>query len=588
VFVLHAVDTHAGEVLVMTVLETDQDTTATSPAEVAAIPVVDFDTAPERYRHWRLDVDRDVATVTLTVDEEGGLVDGYALKMNSYDLGVDIELYDAVQRLRFEHPEVKAVVMTGGLEKMFCAGANIRMLAQSSHAWKVNFCKFTNETRNTIEDARESSGQTWIAALNGTAAGGGYELALACDDIVLIDDGSSTVSLPEVPLLGVLPGTGGLTRVVDKRHVRRDRADLFATKSEGYRGSTAVDWGLVDATVPRNSWDEQIGARARAAADASQRRSGTGITLTPIAREESGDTVTYPFVSAKLDRAARRVDITVSGPSDEPPADAAAVFAQGVDYWPFAVTRALDDLVLRLRTNEQELGTWVFRTQGDVDRVLAYDAQLVALADDWFVHETTEYLKRTLKRLDVTSRSLFAVVEPGSCFAGFLAELALACDRQYMLEGVYEDVDPAADPAVLVLTESNDGRLPMGNGLSRLGSRFWGRDDQLEAARSRLGERLDAAAADAAGLVTMALDDIDFSDEIRIVLEERASLSPDALTGMEANHRFVGPETVETKIFGRLTAWQNWIFIRPNASGPEGALRRYGSGQRGSYSYQRV
>jgi benzoyl-CoA-dihydrodiol lyase len=462
------------------------------------------------------------------------------------------------------------------------------MLAQSSHAWKVNFCKFTNETRNTIEDARESSGQTWIAALNGTAAGGGYELALACDDIVLIDDGSSTVSLPEVPLLGVLPGTGGLTRVVDKRHVRRDRADLFATKSEGYRGSTAVDWGLVDATVPRNSWDEQIDARARAAADASQRRSGTGITLTPIAREESGDTVTYPFVSAKLDRAARRVDITVSGPSDEPPADAAAVFAQGVDYWPFAVTRALDDLVLRLRTNEQELGTWVFRTQGDVDRVLAYDAQLVALADDWFVHETTEYLKRTLKRLDVTSRSLFAVVEPGSCFAGLLAELALACDRQYMLEGVYEDVDPAADPAVLVLTESNDGRLPMGNGLSRLGSRFWGRDDQLEAARSRLGERLDAAAADAAGLVTMALDDIDFSDEIRIVLEERASLSPDALTGMEANHRFVGPETVETKIFGRLTAWQNWIFIRPNASGPEGALRRYGSGQRGSYSYQRV
>jgi benzoyl-CoA-dihydrodiol lyase len=572
----------------MTVLETDQDTAETSPAEVAPIPVVDFDTAPDRYRHWKLEVDGDVATVTLTVDEEGGLVEGYALKMNSYDLGVDIELYDAVQRLRFEHPEVKAVVMTGGLEKMFCAGANIRMLAQSSHAWKVNFCKFTNETRNTIEDARESSAQTWIAALNGTAAGGGYELALACDDIVLIDDGSSTVSLPEVPLLGVLPGTGGLTRVVDKRHVRKDRADLFATKSEGYRGATAVDWGLVDATVPRNSWDEQIGARARAAADASQRRPGTGITLTPIAREESGDTVTYPYVSAKFDRSARRVDITVTGPADEPPADAAAVLAQGVDYWPFAVTRALDDLVLRLRTNEQELGTWVIRTQGDVDRVLAYDAQLGALADDWFVHETTEYLKRTLKRLDVTSRSLFAVVEPGSCFAGFLLELALACDRQYMLEGVYEDVDPDADPAVLVLTDSNDGRLPMGNGLSRLQSRFWGHDDELEAARGRSGERLDAAAADAAGLVTMALDDIDFEDEIRIVLEERASLSPDALTGMEANHRFVGPETMETKIFGRLTAWQNWIFIRPNASGPEGALRRYGSGQRGSYSYQRV
>ena len=571
----------------MTVLETDREADQQAPE----IPIVDFDTAPDRYRHWTLDVDGDVATVTLTVDEDGGLVDGYALKMNSYDLGVDIELYDAVQRLRFEHPEVKAVVMTGGLEKMFCAGANIRMLAQSSHAWKVNFCKFTNETRNTIEDARETSGQTWIAALNGTAAGGGYELALACDEIVLIDDGSSTVSLPEVPLLGVLPGTGGLTRVVDKRHVRKDRADLFATKSEGYRGSTAVEWGLVDATVARKSWDEDIARRAREAADASSRRSGTGISLTPIERTEDGDTISYPHVTATVDRPARRVDITVAGPTDTPPE---SPVDQGVDYYPFAVARALDDLVLRLRTNEQELGTWVLRTEGDVDAVLAYDGQLGDLTDDWFVHETTQYLKRTFKRLDVTSRSLVAVIEPGSCFAGFLLELALACDRQYMLEGVYEDVDPDADPAVVVVTASNDpgsgdrARFPMGNELSRLESRFWGHDDHLERVRKEVGQRLDAQAADAVGLVTMALDDIDFPDEIRIVLEERASLSPDALTGMEANHRFVGPESMETKIFGRLTAWQNWIFIRPNASGPEGALRRYGSGQRGSYSYQRV
>ncbi len=552
----------------------------TTPAE----PAVDFDTHPDRYRHWRLEVDGEVATLTLRVDESGGLVEGYELKANSYDLGVDIELYDAVQRLRFEHPDVKAVVMTGGVEKMFCAGANIRMLAQSSHAWKVNFCKFTNETRNAIEEARESSGQTWIAAVNGNAAGGGYELALACDEIVLVDDGSSTVSLPEVPLLGVLPGTGGLTRVVDKRHVRKDRADLFATKSEGYRGSTAVEWGLVDATVQRKAWDEEIGRRAREAADASDRPGGEGVELTPLDRKIDGDTISYPHVSATLHREGRRVDITVAGPDDDPPEDP---HAQGVDYYPLAVARALDDLVLRLRTNEHDLGSWVFRTSGDVDRVLAYDEQLDG-TDDWFVHETVQYLKRTLKRLDVTSRSLVAVIEPGSCFAGFLLELALACDRQYMLEGVYEDVDPDADPAVLVLSAANDGRFPMGNGLSRLQSRFWGHDDDLERARKQVGERLDAQAADAAGLVTMALDDIDFEDEIRIVLEERASLSPDALTGMEANHRFVGPETVETKIFGRLTAWQNWIFNRPNASGPDGALRRYGSGQRGSYDHERV
>jgi benzoyl-CoA-dihydrodiol lyase len=555
----------------------------------AAPLVVSFSTAPDRYRHWRLDVDGEVATATLNVDENGGLVAGYELKMNSYDLGVDIELYDLVQRLRFERPGVKSVVMTGGLERMFCAGANIRMLAQSSHSWKVNFCKFTNETRNGIEDATASSGQTWIAALNGTAAGGGYELALACDQIVLIDDGSSVVSLPEVPMLGVLPGTGGLTRVVDKRHVRKDRADLFATKSEGYRGATAVAWGLVDATVPRNAFAGEIKRRATEAAATSKRPSDAqGVPLTRLARKDSGDEITYPYVTAKIDREGRRVDITVQGPTSAPPADAAAVLAQGVDYWPMALTRALDDLILHLRTNELETGSWVLRTVGVADQVLAYDAQLAELSGDWFVCEVNHYYKRTLKRLDVTSRSLFAVIEPGSCFVGLLLELALAADRQYMLEGVYEDVDPDAVPATIVLTASNDDAFPMGNDLSRLQSRFWGHGDDLDAARARFGERLDAGAAVELGLVTMALDDIDFADELRIALEERASLSPDSLTGMEANHRFVGPETMETKIFGRLTAWQNWIFIRPNASGPDGALRRFGTGRKGEYDLRRV
>jgi benzoyl-CoA-dihydrodiol lyase len=555
----------------------------------AAPPVVSFFTAPDRYRHWRLDVDGEVATATLTVDEGGGLVPGYELKMNSYDLGVDIELYDLVQRLRFEHPGVKSVVMTGGLERMFCAGANIRMLAQSSHGWKVNFCKFTNETRNGIEDATANSGQTWIAALNGTAAGGGYELALACDQIVLIDDGSSAVSLPEVPLLGVLPGTGGLTRVVDKRFVRKDRADLFATKSEGYRGATAVEWGLIDATVPRHAFAEEIKRRAAEAAATSKRPVGAqGVQLTPLARQDSDGEINYPYVSAKIDRAGRRVDITVHGPTKAPPADASAVLAEGVDYWPMALTRALDDLILHLRTNELEIGTWVLRTAGDADQVLAYDAQLSELSDDWFVSEVHHFYKRTLKRLDVTSRSLFAVIEPGSCFVGLLLELALAADRQYMLEGVYEDVDPDAERATIVVTASNDGAFPMGNDISRLASRFWGRNDDVDAARARVGQKLDAAAAVELGLVTMALDDIDFADELRIVLEERASLSPDALTGMEANHRFVGPETMETKIFGRLTAWQNWIFLRPNASGPDGALRRFGTGRKGEYDLKRV
>jgi len=559
------------------------------PSEAPARTRVDFDTAPDRYRHWRLSVDGAVATMTLQVDEQGGLVPGYELKMNSYDLGVDIELYDAVQRLRFEHPTVKAVVVTGGLDRMFCAGANIKMLAQSSHAWKVNFCKFTNETRNGIEDASATSGQTWIAALNGTAAGGGYEMALACAEIVLVDDGSSAVSLPEVPLLGVLPGTGGLTRLVDKRLVRKDRADVFATRNEGIRGETAVKWGLVDESVPLSRFAEAVSVRAAAAVARSTRPDeATGVHLRPVDRRESEDGLDYSTVSTRFDRDGRRVDITVRGPSQPPPADAAGVLAQGVDYWPLALARELDDLVLRLRANELELGTWVWRTEGDADLVLAHDAQLGELADDWFVNEVTQYLKRTLKRLDVTSRSLFALVEPGSCFVGTLLELALACDRQYMLDGVFEDVDADAAPAVLQVGAANLGRYPMGNGLSRLESRFYGRPDALAAVQDRVGEALDAAAADEAGLVTATPDDLDWDDELRLALEERAALSPDALTGMEANHRFVGPETVETKVFGRLTAWQNWIFIRPNASGPDGALRRFGSGTRAAFDTSRV
>jgi len=561
------------------------------PAGAGAAVQVDFDTAPEHYRHWSLAVAGPVATLTLRVDEQGGLVPGYELKMNSYDLGVDIELYDAVQRLRFEHPGVKAVVLTGGLDRMFCAGANIRMLAQSPHSWKVNFCKFTNETRNGIEDATATSGQTWIAALNGTAAGGGYEMALACEQIVLVDDGSSAVSLPEVPLLGVLPGTGGLTRVVDKRFVRKDLADVFATRTEGVRGATAVEWGLVDEAVPPSRFADAVQARATAAAARSPRPDdGEGVVLRPLARDESAQddlhaTIAYRYVTAVLDRAGRRVDITVRGPEGPPPADP---LTAGVDWWPMALARELDDLVLRLRTNEDGLGTWVLRTVGDAALVQAYDAQRAELADHWYVNEVTQFYKRTLKRLDVTSRSLFAVIEPGSCFTGSLLELALACDRQYMLEGVFEDVDPDAEPAVLSVGPDNLGPLPMGNGLTRLGSRFYGRPAAYEAVLARAGEPLDAAAAAALGLVTLTPDDLDWDEELRIAVEERASLSPDALTGMEANHRFVGPETVETKVFGRLTAWQNWVFLRPNASGPDGALRRFGSGTRAAYDTRRV
>ena len=552
-------------------------------------PVVSFDASPDSYRHLALKFDGPVATIELRTAEDGGLVPGYELKLNSYDLGVDIELHDAVQRLRFEHPEVRAVVITGGLEKVFCAGANIRMLAQSGHPWKVNFCKFTNETRNGIEDATENSGQTYLAAVNGTAAGGGYELALACDRILLIDDGSSAVSLPEVPLLAVLPGTGGLTRVVDKRKVRKDRADVFATKTEGIRGRTAVEWKLVDESIPRSRFAEVVHERAMAAAQRSRRPvEATGVALTTLHREVTGNALTYRHVTAEIDRAGGLVNLTLRGPQTPPPTTLDAIHAQGAEFYPLELTRELDDVILRLRTNELEAGTWVIRTVGDPESLLAYEKLIADNLADWFVNEVRHFFKRTLKRLDVTSRSLITLVEPGSCFAGPFLELLLACDRQYMLDGIFEDGPAGQVPATVVVSDINFGSLPMGNGLTRLQSRFYGDEAGLEAVRNVLGKPLDAAAAEALGLITFALDDIDWADDIRIALEERASMSPDALTGMEANHRFVGPETVESKIFARLTAWQNWIFNRPNAVGPEGALRKFGTGQKAVFDRKRV
>jgi benzoyl-CoA-dihydrodiol lyase len=553
------------------------------------MPRVSFQTAPEQYRHWRIEFDGPVATLVMDVDELGGLVPGYELKLNSYDLGVDIELYDAVQRLRFEHPQVRAVALTSGKDKIFSAGANIRMLAGSPHSWKVNFCKFTNETRNGIEDASANSGQSYLAALNGTASGGGYELALACEHLMLVDDRSSAVSLPELPLLGVLPGTGGLTRLVDKRHVRRDRADYFATKAEGLAGSKAVAWRLVDEAVPRPKWDATVAARAGELASGSARPAdATGIELTPLVKTRGDDVIEYEHVSARLDHDAGTVAITVRGPAEAAPATIADVHALGDRFWTLALTRQLDDLILDLRTNETELGTWLLRSEGDPDRVLSYDRLLLEHRDDWLANEVALYLKRTLKRLDVTSRSLLALIEPGSCFAGSLLELALACDRSYHLAGVFEEIDPNAAPATVTLGEMNFGPLPMGNGLTRLQTRFLDDDAHVKALRRCIGEPLAAAAADTAGLVTFAPDDIDWDEEVRIAIEERASFSPDALTGLEANYRFAGPETMETKIFGRLTAWQNWIFYRPNASGPDGALRRFGTGQRATFDRKRV
>jgi len=549
--------------------------------------LVDFRTEPTRYRHWKLAFDGPVATLAMDVREDGGLRPGYELKLNSYDLGVDIELYDAVQRLRFEHPEVGAVVLTSGKERIFCAGANIRMLSQSAHGWKVNFCKFTNETRNAIEEATGESRQAYLCAVSGPCAGGGYELALATDWIVMADDGNTAVSLPEVPLLAVLPGTGGLTRLVDKRHVRRDRADFFCTTEEGVKGRRAVEWGLVDEVVPRSRLDEVVRQRARGLAARTDRPAGAkGIALTPLERTLEGDRVTYGRVACVIDRKRALAEITITGPTAAPPEDPREIHAAGAGFWPLALARELDDLILHLRTNEEEIGLWVFKTVGVAGLVEAYDRALAAHHDDWLVREIRLYLKRTWKRLDVSSRSLFALVEPGSCFAGTLLELVLAADRAYMLAGA-RDGDPRPAPA-LRLTELNFGAYPTVNGLSRLASRFLAEPARVDKLRARVGEDLHAAAAAEAGLVTFTPDDIDWHDEVRIALEERASFSPDALTGMEASLRFGGPETLESKIFARLSAWQNWIFQRPNAVGPTGALSVYGTGQRGEFDRRRV
>ena len=548
---------------------------------------VDFRTEPARYKHWKLACDGPVATLAMDVREDGGLVPGYELKLNSYDLGVDIELYDAIQRLRFEHPEVGAVVLTSGKERVFCAGANIRMLSQSSHGWKVNFCKFTNETRSAIEDASANSGQAWLASVNGPCAGGGYELALATERIIMADDGSTTVALPEVPLLAVLPGTGGLTRLVDKRRVRRDRADFFCTLEEGIKGQRAVEWRLVDEVVPRSRLAETTRRRAAEAAARTDRpASARGITLDPLERRIEGDRIAYTHVTVAIDRGRGVAEITVAAPTAAPPADAAGIHAAGTRFWPLAIARELDDLILHLRTNEAEIGLWVFRTTGAADLVEAHDRALLEHAGDWLVREIRLYLKRTLKRLDVSSRSIFALIEPGSCFVGTLLELALAADRTFMLEGRREGDDRPA-PTVR-LTEVNFGVYPTVTGLSRLASRFLDEPGRVDDLKGRVGEDLDAAAAAEAGLVTFTPDDIDWEDEVRIAIEERAAFSPDALTGMEASLRFGGPETLESKIFARLSAWQNWIFQRPNAVGPEGALKRYGTGERGDFDRRRV
>jgi benzoyl-CoA-dihydrodiol lyase len=549
---------------------------------------IDFQTEPTRYRHWKLKFDGEVAELIMDVDENAALFEGYQLKLNSYDLGVDIELADAVQRLRFEHPEVKAVVLRSGKERVFCAGANIRMLAGSSHAHKVNFCKFTNETRNGIEDANASSGQKYLCAVRGTAAGGGYELALAADHILLADDGSSSVALPELPLLAVLPGTGGLTRVTDKRKVRRDLADAFCTIEEGVKGARAVKWRLVDQAVPNSKFDAAVKEAARNLAAQSDRPGGgaKGIALTPLERRFEADAVVYSSVKVEIDRAARRATVTVQGPGEPPPASAEAMLAQGTQFWPLRLARELDDAILHMRLNEGEIGVLIFKSQGDPALVLAYDAFLETNKSHWLAREVVHYWKRVLKRIDLTSRSLVALIEPGSCFAGTLAEIAFACDRSFMLIGT-----PAGDnrpPATLTLSKLNFGPYPMSNGLTRLATRFLGEPDSVGRAEAHTGKALDAEAAEELGLVTAALDPVDWDDEVRIFLEERASFSADGLTGMEANLRFAGPETMETKIFGRLTAWQNWIFQRPNAAGAEGALKRYGTGVKASFNPERV
>ena len=552
----------------------------------AVDPEVAFDTSPDAYRHWRLEVDGAVATVTMSVDPGGGLRPDYELKLNSYDLAVDIELHDVVQRLRFEHPEVKVVVLTGGPDRVFCAGANIQMLAAASHQHKVNFCKFTNETRNGIEDASETSRQVWLCAVNGTAAGGGYELALACDEIIMVDDRASTVSLPEVPLLGVLPGTGGLTRLVDKRRVRRDLADVFATRAEGCRAAQALEWGLVDSTAPRSGFAAHVAGRAAARAAASDRPGGQGVALTPLERSAGDDGFRYRHVEVRLQREAGAAEFVVHAPAAAQPATPEELVTAGAGAWVLGACRELDDAVLRLRFNEPELGTWVLRTAGDGAAVRAAESVLLEHPEHWLAREVTAYWKRTLKRLDASARTLVALIEPGSCFAGTLTELALAADRSFMFDGPEDGSGPAA--ARLTLTRANDGLYPMANGLSRLAARFAGDATSLTAARGAVGRELSAAGCAALGLVTFTPDELDWDDEVRVALEERAAFSPDALSGLEANLRFAGPETLETKILARLSAWQNWIFVRPNASGPDGALRRYGTGSRPSYDRRRV
>ena len=549
--------------------------------------MINFETNPSQYRHWRVEYDGAVARVHMDVDENGGLFDGYELKLNSYDLGVDIELADIVQRMRFEHPEVSVVVLQSAKDKVFCAGANIRMLAGAAHAHKVNFCKFTNETRNAMEMAEADSGQKYVAAIKGACAGGGYELALACNHIMLVDDGSSTVALPEVPLLAVLPGTGGLTRLTDKRRVRRDLCDVFCAMEEGVRGARAHDWRLVDEVVSNSKFDAIVAERAAGFAAESAKPAHKGIALTPLHKTVADDgSVRYSTLEIEMDRAGGTATLVINGPDAPPPADMDAFLAAGADAYMLRLARELDDAILHLRLNEREAGLLLFRSQGDPESLLAHEAQLHASADHWLANEVLLYWKRVLKRVDVTSRSMAALVEHGSCFAGVLAELLFAVDRSYMMEDEFEgDNRPIA---TITLSSSNLGMMPMANGLSRLATRFLGEPETLQAVEAAAGTPLDADDARTHGLVTFAYDDVDWEDELRIFIEERASFSPDAMTGMEANLRFAGPETMETRIFGRLTAWQNWIFQRPNAAGEEGALQRYGSGVRGKYNMERV
>jgi benzoyl-CoA-dihydrodiol lyase len=552
--------------------------------ESARFERVDYQTDPSRYRHWRLSFDGPVATLAMNVAEDGGLRPGYRLKLNSYDLGVDIELADALNRIRFEHPEVRAVVLTSLKERIFCSGANIFMLGLSSHAWKVNFCKFTNETRNGIEDSSAHSGLKFLAAVNGACAGGGYELALACDEIILVDDRSSTVSLPEVPLLGVLPGTGGLTRLTDKRRVRHDLADVFCTTTEGVRGDKAVRWRLVDAIARPAVFARKVRERALELAALGDRpHDAAGVPLSPLIRTVEPDALRYSQVTVEIDRDRRAATFTVHAPKAPLPQTIGEILAAGADWWPLALARELDDAILSMRSNEPEIGLWLLKTEGDAAAVLASDAALIAHRTHWFVRETIGWLRRMFSRLDVSSRTLFALVEPGSCFSGSLLELALAADRTYMLALPEDPARPT-----IAATEVNFGLYPMATGQSRLARRFYDDADALGAVRAAIGQPLDANAALALGLVTSAPDDIDWADEVRIACEERASLSPDALTGLEANLRFNGPETMATRIFGRLTAWQNWIFQRPNAVGEKGALKVFGKGEKAAFDWKRV